>query len=139
MFIAAALGLATVAIGDSYLPDAAPLLAPLVHGLAAQTALLCVTCAMLLQTWGFQQDERWRKHHAACAWFAWAAFATLWVHVLWRASPRGLGQKLLIALVVLWLLRVARGLGEMYAPGAAPAPQSGDNAAGTPHTSNVHD
>ncbi len=31
----------------------------------------------------------------------------LWVHVLWRAPPRGLTQKLAIALILAWLLLVA--------------------------------
>ncbi|HEX7990550.1 MAG TPA: DUF998 domain-containing protein [Stenotrophomonas sp.] len=107
LFAVAGLGLATVAIGDSWLPQYAPLLAPLVHGLAAQTAFLCVTVAMLLQAWCFGRDTRWRSlYWLAWAW-AWLAFAGLWVHVLWRGSPRGLGQKLVIAVVVGWLLLVA--------------------------------
>lgn len=107
LFAVAGLGLATVAIGDSWLPQYAPLLAPLVHGLAAQTAFLCVTVAMLLQAWCFGRDTRWRSLYWLTWAWAWLAFAGLWVHVLWRGSPRGLGQKLVIAVVVGWLLLVA--------------------------------
>lgn len=107
LFVLAGLGLAAVAIGDSWLPQHAPLLAPLVHGLAAQTAFLCVTVAMLLQAWCFGRDVRWRGLYWLTWGWAWFAFAGLWLHVLWRGSPRGLGQKLVIAVVVGWLLLVA--------------------------------
>lgn len=107
LFVVAGLALATVAIGDSWLPQHAPLLAPLLHGLAAQTAFLCVTVAMLLQAWCFGRDPCWQHQHRLAWWWAWVAFAGLWLHVLWRDSPRGLGQKLVIATVVGWLLLVA--------------------------------
>ncbi|MCD9087439.1 DUF998 domain-containing protein [Stenotrophomonas sp. SY1] len=110
LFSMAGLGLAAVAIGDSWLPQYAPLLAPLVHGLAAQTAFLCVTVAMLLQAWCFSRDSRWRALHRWAWWWAWLTFAGLWLHVLWRESPRGLGQKLVIVMVVGWLLMVALAL-----------------------------
>ena len=107
LFAVAGLGLAGVAIGDSWLTQHAPLLAPLLHGLAAQTAFLCVTVAMLLQAWCFGRDARWQGLHRLAWIWAWLAFAGLWLHVLWRDSPRGLGQKLVIAAVVGWLLLVA--------------------------------
>lgn len=107
LFCAAALGLATVAIGDSWLPRYHPVLAPLVHGLAAQTAFLCVSVAMLLQAWCFGRDPRWRDSARWAWWWAWLTFAGLWLHVLWRESPRGLGQKAVIAAVVVWLAAVA--------------------------------
>lgn len=110
LFGMAGLGLAGVAIGDSWLPAYTPLLAPLVHGLSAQMAFLCVTVAMLVQAWCFGRDVRWRRWHRPAWWWAWLTFAALWGHVLWRASPRGLGQKLVIALVVGWLLMVTLAL-----------------------------
>jgi len=110
LFCMAGLGLTTVAVGDSWLPEHAPLLAPLVHGLAAQAAFLCVTVAMLVQAWCFGRDARWHGRHRLAWWWAWLAFAGLWLHVLWRGSPRGLGQKLVIALVVGWLAWAAMRL-----------------------------
>ena len=107
LFAVAGFGLAGVAIGDSWLPQHSPLLAPLLHGLAAQTAFLCVTVAMLLQAWCFGRDARWRGLYRLAWIWAWLAFAGLWLHVLWRGSPRGLGQKLVIGAVVGWLLLVA--------------------------------
>ncbi len=107
LFCVAALGLATVAIGDSWLPGRAPLLAPLVHGLAANTAFMCVSVAMLLQSWYLRADPQWSRW-AGLAWgWAWLCFVLLWLHVLWRGPPRGAGQKLVIAMVVAWLAAVA--------------------------------
>ena len=103
LFCVAALGLMGVAIGDSWLPGQAPLLAPLVHGLAANTAFLCVSVAMLLQSWYLRADPQWARWASAAWWWAWLCFALLWLHVLWRGPPRGAGQKLVIAAVVLWL------------------------------------
>ncbi len=107
LFVVAGLGLMGVAIGDSWLPETAPLLAPLVHGLAANTAFLCVSVAMLLQSWYLRADPRWSRWAALAWWWAWLCFALLWLHVLWRGPPRGAGQKLVIAVVVLWLAAVA--------------------------------
>lgn len=127
LFTVAGLGLAGVAIGDSWLPQHAPLLAPLVHGLSAQTAFLCVTVAMLLQAWCFGRDPRWSSLHRWSWWWAWLAFAGLWLHVLWRASPRGLGQKLVVALVVGWLLMVAIAAWRRLHKGPAETFGSGHN------------
>ncbi|MFI8718479.1 DUF998 domain-containing protein [Stenotrophomonas sp. NPDC077464] len=107
LFCMAAVGLMGVAIGDSWLPERAPLLAPLVHAVAANTAFLCVSVAMLLQSWYLRADPHWARW-AGIAWgWAWLCFALLWLHVLWRGPPRGAGQKLVIAAVVLWLAGAA--------------------------------
>jgi len=107
LFWVAALGLMGVAIGDSWLPERAPLLAPLVHGVAANTAFLCVSVAMLLQSWYLRADPRWRGWAGPAWWWAWGCFVLLWLHVLWRGPPRGAGQKLVIAVVLVWLVSVA--------------------------------
>src|SRR5690606_32660679 len=65
-----------------WLPAYTPLLAPLVHGLSAQMAFLCVTVAMLVQAWCFGRDARWRRWHRPAWWWAWLTFAPLWGHVL---------------------------------------------------------
>lgn len=128
LFWVAAAGLCGVAIGDSYLPDAAPLLAPLVHGLSAQTAFLCVSCAMLLQTWQFRGDPRWQQRFRLAWGWAWLTFVCLWIHVGWRVGPRGLGQKLVIAMVLIWLAPVAYALWRMPRAEAVATAYSGDNA-----------
>jgi len=107
LFCVAALGLLGVAIGDSWLPESAPLLAPLIHGLAANTAFLCVSVAMLLQSWYLRADPYWGRWAGVAWWWAWLCFVLLWLHVLWRGPPRGAGQKLVIAAVVLWLAATA--------------------------------
>lgn len=107
LFWVAGLGLLGVAIGDSWLPERAPLLAPLVHGVSANTAFLCASVAMLLQSWYLRADPGWSRW-AGLAWgWAWLCFVLLWLHVLWRGPPRGAGQKLVIAVLVTWLLAVA--------------------------------
>lgn len=110
LFVMAAVGLAGVAVGDSWLPEAAPLLAPLVHAVAANTAFLCVSVALLLQAWYLRREPGWQRSAAALWAAAWFGFVLLWAHVLWRAPPRGLGQKLVIAVIVLCLLWLALGL-----------------------------
>jgi hypothetical protein len=75
----------------------------LVHGTAAQTTFLCVTVAMILQSLRMRLDARWRRRFVPALVLACVAFAALWLHVLDRALPRGLSQKTVIALIVLWL------------------------------------
>ncbi len=107
LFCVAGVGLMGVAIGDSWLPAHAPLLAPLVHGIAANTAFLCASVAMLLQSWYLRADPRWSRWAGAAWSWAWLSFGLLWLHVLWRGPPRGAGQKVVIAALVAWLLAVA--------------------------------
>lgn len=126
LFGGAALGLCGVAIGDSYLPQCAPLLAPLVHGLSAQTAFLCATTAMLLQSAWLRGQAAWKGRAGPLLLLAVLAFAALWLHVLWRAPPRGLTQKLAIVLILAWLLPVAY---RVWRPAPAAAAQSRDNGA----------
>lgn len=103
LFAVAALALATVSVGDSYLPALAPDLHRFVHATAAQTAFLCVTTAMLLQAWRFRGDARWRSRFPVSFVFAAACFLLLWLHVLWRPASGGGMQKMIILLVVWWL------------------------------------
>ena len=107
LFTWAGLGLAGVAVGDSWLPEHAPLLWPLVHGISAMTAFLTASVAMLLQAWYLRREPGWARIGAVLWWWAWAAFVLLWLHVLWRAPPRGAGQKLVIAVIVGWLVALA--------------------------------
>lgn len=107
LFVCSGLGLAGVAVGDSWLPGRAPLAWPLVHGLSAMTAFLCASVAMLLQSWYLRREPGWKRAAAVLWWWAWLAFVLLWLHVLWRGPPRGAGQKLVIAVIVGWLLWLA--------------------------------
>jgi hypothetical protein len=114
----AALGLCVTAIADSNLPQRAPTLQGWLHGVAAQTAFLCVTTAMLLQSWRMRADAYWRPRFARAFLLAAIAFAAVWIVAFWRDAPRGLAQKAVILLIVgwlamaaLWLRRQGRGAG----------------------------
>lgn len=107
LFTLAALALLVTALAHSNLPGHAPTLQGFVHGVAAQATFLCTTVAMLLQSWRLRGDVRWRPRFRFAFALALACFAGLWVDALWKDMPRGLEQKLLIALIVWWLLWAA--------------------------------
>jgi len=72
----------------------------------------------VLQALRFRRDARWRE---AARWllpWALACFAAVWVLALWREAPRGLAQKLVIALIVGWLAAVVGLLWRRGARGA---------------------
>lgn len=128
LFCCAALGLAGVAIGDSWLPQLAPVLAPFVHLMSANTAFLCVIAAVLLQAWYFRRDPAWRSLHAPAFALALLAFCVLLWNIGFRSAPRGLSQKLAIVLIVAWLLLVAWCQARFPRAGAVPSRGSEDNA-----------
>jgi hypothetical protein len=74
-----------------------------VHGIAAMTTFLCVTVAMLLQSWRLRGDARWRGSLRLALALALAAFVALWIYTLARGLPRGLMQKGVIVLILTWL------------------------------------
>lgn len=110
LFTGAGVSLAVVAIADSRLPGQGVTLESLVHGIAAQAAFLCVTVAMLLQSWRLRLDAAWRHRFVPAFALAALAFVALWTHALWRDAPRGLTQKIVVLLVLAWLGAVAYGL-----------------------------
>lgn len=103
LFLVAALALATTALSEKVKLHDASGAWELVHLLAAQTTFLCVTVAMLLQSWRLRGDAAWRAHSAPLLLLAAAAFAALWGHVLARGLPRGASQKTVIVLILAWL------------------------------------
>lgn len=107
LFVVGALALCVTAAEHSNLPQRAPTLEGYVHGIAAQTAFLCVSVAMLLQSWRLRADPRWRPRFACAFGYAALCFAALWVQAGWHDVPRGLTQKLLIAVMLGWLLLAA--------------------------------
>ncbi|MBB1059514.1 DUF998 domain-containing protein [Marilutibacter spongiae] len=110
LFVAAAVSLAVTALAGTGRAGSSPSLEALVHGVAAQTAFLCVTVAMLLQAWRLRGDPVWRHRFAAAFALALLAFIGLWVHALWREAPRGLTQKVEILLILSWLALSAAAL-----------------------------
>ena len=110
LFALAAAGIVATAFADTDLPRGDATFEGYVHGNAARTAFLGITGAMLLQSWRFRIDARWRARFVPAFGVASLAFVLLWVHTLWRGSPRGLGQKVVVALVVAWLVLAAAWL-----------------------------
>jgi hypothetical protein len=125
LFALAALALCITAVADSNLPQRAESLEGFVHGTAAQTAFLCVTTAMLLQSWRLRGDTDWRGRFALAFMLALACFIAMWVHALWRDAPRGLTQKAVIVLIAIWLGMAAIWLRRQERPAV-------DAAAGLP-------
>lgn len=107
LFVMAGLALCVTAIADSNLPQREPTLQGWLHGIAAQAAFLCVTTAMLLQSWRMRADARWRSRFLPALLLALAAFIAIWVLALWRDAPRGLAQKAVMALIVCWVAMTA--------------------------------
>lgn len=107
LFACAGAGLCVTALAHSNLPDRVPTLEGWIHGTAAQTAFLCVTTAMLLQSWRLRAYPRWRQRFLSAFMLALLCFVAVWVDALWHGMPRGLEQRLVIALIMCWLLQAA--------------------------------
>jgi hypothetical protein len=60
---------------------------------------------MLLQSWRLRYDPRWRAHFRSAFVLAAVTFVALWTYALVKPIPRGLGEKIVIALILLWLGR----------------------------------
>lgn len=120
LFVLAGIALAVVAFADSRLPGRDATLESLIHGVAAQAAFLCVTVAMLLQSWRLRLDAAWRQRFAPAFALAALAFVALWTHALWREAPRGLTQKIVVLLVLAWLGAAAYGISRRRAALASP-------------------
>ncbi len=107
LFALGGIGLSITALTETDSSNVAPALAMYVHGIAAQTAFLGTTTAMLLQSWRLRFDPRWQRDFAWAFSLASVSFVALWTHALWRSAPRGLSQKVVIALIVAWLALAA--------------------------------
>lgn len=110
LLVVAALTLPLVAITATYEHSAQENLARLIHSMAAQTTFLCLVMGMLLLSSHWRRDPRLRHGSRAGIGLAWLAFAQMWLLALWPGAPPGLTQKLLIALILLWLSWVTRQL-----------------------------
>jgi hypothetical protein len=107
LFGVAALALLVTAFTDTRLPGGPVTTETLAHSLAAPTAFLGVTTAMLLQSWHLRRDPAWRHRFGVAFVLALACFAGLWVHALVREWPRGLTQRGVIVLILAWLVLAA--------------------------------
>ncbi|MDR0181839.1 DUF998 domain-containing protein [Lysobacter arvi] len=108
LFLIGAIGVAVTAWAETDRGGGVALtVAAKIHAISAPLAFLGTTLGMLLQSWAFRRDPRWRQHFAMAFGLAAFCFAGLWLHALWRDLPRGLSQKAVIAAIVAWLVLAA--------------------------------
>ena len=113
----AALATCVVALVHTDLPGGLnPTPHGMLHNAAASVAFLSVTLAMLSQSWCLRDDPRWQRHFRKAFALAVLTFVALAVYVLWRALPRGISEKIVIMLIVLWLLSASRWLMQTRLP-----------------------
>ncbi|NYZ63292.1 DUF998 domain-containing protein [Luteimonas deserti] len=110
MFVLGGGALATTAYAWMDLPGVDRSLEGLVHGVSAQGAFLFSTTGMVLQAWRFRCDPEWRTAARWAVPWATVCFSSVWILAVWRDAPRGLAQKLVIALIVGWLASTAWAL-----------------------------
>lgn len=107
----AAFSVCAVALAHTDLPGAGHLTPEgMLHNAAAIVAFIAAGVGMLLQAWWLRYDTRWRARHRSAFLLAILAFAALWIYALIPWLPRGITQKFVILLIVLWLLMSARWL-----------------------------
>jgi predicted lactoylglutathione lyase len=107
LFVLAAIALCVTAAEFTDVPGRPPTLHGVVHVVAANATFLCITVAMLLQSWRWRRDPYWRGRFRPALTLAAIAFAALWIHALVKPIPRGLGEKVVVALILLWLWRAS--------------------------------
>lgn len=113
LFVLGAIALCIVAVEFTDVPGQPPTLHGFLHVLAAGTTFICVTVAMLLQSWRLRHDPRWRTRFRPAFTLAAITFVALWIYALVKSIPRGLAEKVVIALILLWLWRAGWWLLEM--------------------------
>lgn len=107
LFEIGAMALCVTAMEFTDVPNRPPTLHGFLHVFAAGTTFICVTVAMLLQSWRLRRDPRWRAYFHSAFTLAAITFVALWIYALVKPIPRGLAEKVVIALILLWLWRVA--------------------------------
>jgi len=111
LFLIAAIALAVTAWAETDRGGATTLTtAGAIHAVSAPLAFLGTTLGMLLQSWVLRRDPRWRGYFALAFGLAVLCFVALWLHGLWRELPRGLSQKAVIAMILVWLALAAHWL-----------------------------
>jgi hypothetical protein len=104
LFGTAAIALVTTAMAHAGTPGSTE---AILHSTAAKITFLTVTFAAMLQSWHLRFDPAWRHRFVVAFALALAGFAALWIHVLFRDWPRGLTQRIAIALILAWLTLAA--------------------------------
>ncbi len=125
LFVTGGAALAVTAVAEAG-PGSGDSLETVIHVVAAGMAFLCVTVAMLLQSVRMRHDTAWRGRFLLAFCLGAACFAAMWIHALWREVPRGLSQKVVIALILAWLGLAAWWL-QQHRPQLQPATDSEDS------------
>lgn len=76
-----------------------------IHQWAAFAAFICVTTAMLVQSWRIRCDVHWRRYFLSAMALATVTAVYFWIYALFKPIPRGIGEKVVIVLVLAWLWR----------------------------------
>lgn len=103
LFALGGVALVVTAFAESATRPGAASLEARIHGVAAMTAFLAVTLAMLWQSVRLRRDADWRARFPTALPLAVLAFAALLAHALLRVGPRGVSQKTVIVLILAWL------------------------------------
>lgn len=102
LFGAAAVALPPVAITALFAHTEYEEGARYLHHVAALSTFLCLCFAMPLLSMRWHREPRVARGTAGMA-LAWAAFAWMWVYVIYHGLPSGSMQKILIVLILAWL------------------------------------
>jgi hypothetical protein len=103
LFALGGIALVVTAFAESATRSGTASLEARIHGLAAMTAFLSVTLAMLWQSLRLRGDADWRARFPTALPLAVLAFLALLAHALLRVGPRGVSQKAVIVLILAWL------------------------------------
>lgn len=119
LLVAAALGVIVAGIlPTDVTPDDSPVSATgLVHILAGVSAFLCITVAALVVSRKLDRDPKWRAAKQPALLLAFAIVVGLVISIV--AQPlggRGIGQRIFLGTVLLWLLFMAARLGRAAKP-----------------------
>ncbi|MGH8189881.1 MAG: DUF998 domain-containing protein [Rhodanobacteraceae bacterium] len=105
LFVLAGIALCVTAAELTDVPGHPPTLHGFIHVRAAAVTFFSVTIAMLLQSWRLRLDTHWRARFRSAFTLAAITFVALWIYALVRSIPRGLAEKVVIALILAWLWR----------------------------------
>lgn len=107
LFVIAAVALCVLASFTTDTTQTPVTLHGLIHQWATFGTFVCITTAMLVQSWLMHRDPRCRGRCPAALSIATITIVYFWIYALVKPIPRGIGEKAVIALVLLWLWRAA--------------------------------
>lgn len=122
LFVAAGIGLCLLA---SFTTDTGPKPVTFhgeVHEWSTFGAFVCLTTGMLVQSWQERRDPPWRFRFLPALTLAAITVVYFWIFALVKPIPRGIGEKVVIGLCLLWLWRSAWWLvrGSVFTPPKRP-------------------